>query len=245
MASAGRAVVFSGTTVAIGLLSLVVLPVPFLRSVGFGSMMIPLVSVAVATTLLPVVLSKFGRRLDWPHLRSDDRASRFWTRWAKLVVRRRWIAAGSGAAILVGLVVAATSIHLDSGSGDPNTLSQRGDAKQGLDALERSGIGDGVLTPIEILQQQADHFAKQLVRPRRQTQRPLAPILLGDIAPPDGPKPIALVTQSVDDARDLGHGHAIRGFRVRTWGHRSLVGVDAPVGQQIQLRVEQLSIQLI
>jgi putative drug exporter of the RND superfamily len=151
MASAGRAVLFSGTTVAIGLLSLVVLPVPFLRSVGFGSMMIPLVSVAVATTLLPVVLSKFGRRLDWPHLRSDDRASRFWTRWATVVVRRRWVAAGAGAAILAGLVVAATSIHLDSANGDPNTLSQQGDAKQGLVALERSGIGDGVLTPIEIL----------------------------------------------------------------------------------------------
>jgi RND superfamily putative drug exporter len=151
MASAGRAVVFSGTTVAIGLVALVALPVPFLRSVGFGGMMIPLVSVAVATTLLPVILSKFGRRLDWPHLRSDDRASRFWTRWATLVVRRRWIAAGAATAILVGLVVTATSMHLDSANGDPNTLSQQGDAKQGLDALERSGIGDGALTPIEIL----------------------------------------------------------------------------------------------
>jgi RND superfamily putative drug exporter len=151
MATAGRAVVFSGTTVAIGLLALVALPVPFLRSVGFGGMMIPLVSVAVTTTLLPVILSKFGRRLDWPRLRSDDRASRFWTRWATFVVRRRWIAAGAAAAILVGLVVAATSMRLDSANGDPNTLSQHGDAKQGLDALERSGIGDGVLTPIEIL----------------------------------------------------------------------------------------------
>lgn len=151
IATAGRAVVFSGTTVAIGLLALTVLPVPFLRSVGFGGLLIPLVSVAVATTLLPVILSKFGRRLDWPHLRSDDRAGRFWTGWASLVVRRRWIAAAAATAILGGLVVAATSIHLDASNGDPNTLSQQGPAKRGLDALERSGIGDGVLTPIEIL----------------------------------------------------------------------------------------------
>ena len=56
MATAGRAVVFSGTTVAIGLLALVALPVPFLRSVGYGGMVIPLVSLAVVTTLLPVIL---------------------------------------------------------------------------------------------------------------------------------------------------------------------------------------------
>ena len=151
MASAGRAVVFSGTTVAIGLLSLVVLPVPFLRSVGVGGMLIPLVSVAVSLTLLPVVLASLGPRLDWPHVRSDDKASRFWTRWARSVVRRRWISAGAAVAVLGALTVAATSLHLDSSNGDPNTLSQRGDAKIGLNRLEASGIGDGPLTPIEIL----------------------------------------------------------------------------------------------
>ena len=51
METAGTAVVFSGTTVAVGLLALVVLPLPFLRSVGYGGMLIPLVSVLVATTL--------------------------------------------------------------------------------------------------------------------------------------------------------------------------------------------------
>ena len=53
MAHAGRAVVFSGLTVAIGLLSMIVLPVPMLRSVGYGGVLVPLVSVAVAVTLLP------------------------------------------------------------------------------------------------------------------------------------------------------------------------------------------------
>ena len=80
METAGRAVVFSGTTVAIGLLAMIVLPLPFLRSIGYAGMLIPLVSVIVAITLLPVVLAKVGRRLDWPHIRSDDQASRSWTR---------------------------------------------------------------------------------------------------------------------------------------------------------------------
>src|SRR5689334_13864034 len=53
------------------------------------------------------------------------------------------------------------------------------------------------------------------------------------------------MTQRVDDALDLAHAHTVRGLRVGPRGHRSLVGIDAPVGQQIQLRVEQLSIQLI
>src|SRR5207248_1866320 len=90
METAGRAIVFSGTTVAIGLLALIVLPLPFMRSVGYGGMLIPLVSVLVATTLLPVLLATVGPRLDWPRIRTEDKAAKGWTRWANSVVRRRW-----------------------------------------------------------------------------------------------------------------------------------------------------------
>ena len=76
MTTAGRAVVFSGVTVAISLLSLVVLPLPFLRTVGFGGLFIPLVSVLVALTLLPVVLASAGRRLEWPRRRPPAAESR-------------------------------------------------------------------------------------------------------------------------------------------------------------------------
>jgi RND superfamily putative drug exporter len=149
MQTAGRAVVFSGTTVAIGLFALVALPVPFLRSVGYGGMLIPLISVIVALTLLPVVLSKFGTRLDWPHVRNDDKASRMWTGWAELVVRRRWIAALGASLFLAALILAATSLQL--GISNVNTIAKQGDAKQGLLALERSGIGSGALLPGEVL----------------------------------------------------------------------------------------------
>ncbi|HEY2260758.1 MAG TPA: MMPL family transporter [Solirubrobacteraceae bacterium] len=149
MATAGRAVVFSGTTVAIGLLAMIVLPLPFLRSIGYAGMLIPLISVIVASTLLPVVLVKFGNRLDWPHIRSDDQASRSWTRWARLVVHRRWFAAGAAAVVLAALVVTATG--LKPGQAAVNTLSKQGDAHVGLVALERSGLGPGSLTPIEML----------------------------------------------------------------------------------------------
>jgi RND superfamily putative drug exporter len=149
MGTAGRAVVFSGTTVAIGLLALIVLPLPFLRSMGYGGMVIPLVSVLVALTLLPVVLHSWGAKLDWPHRRTDDKASRNWTRWAQGTVKHRWVAAVGALLVLAALVVAATKMH--PGIADVNTIAKQGDAKDGLVALEKSGIGSGALLPHEIL----------------------------------------------------------------------------------------------
>jgi len=149
METAGRAVVFSGITVAIGLLALIALPLPFLHSMGYGGMLIPIVTVLVAITLLPVVLAKAGPRLDWPHRRSDEQASRAWTRWAQAVARRRWLAAGAGVAVILALALAATNLQL--GSSDADTVAQSGDAKQALVALEAAGIGEGALLPHEIL----------------------------------------------------------------------------------------------
>jgi putative drug exporter of the RND superfamily len=149
METAGRAVVFSGITVAIGLLALIALPLPFLRSMGYGGMLIPLVSTLVAITLVPVILAKAGARLDWPHRRTDDKASRVWTRWAEAVSRRRWVAAGAGTAVVLALAFAATNLQL--GTSDANTIAKSGDAKDGLVALERAGIGEGSILPHEIL----------------------------------------------------------------------------------------------
>jgi RND superfamily putative drug exporter len=149
METAGRAVLFSGVTVAIGLLALIALPLPFLRSIGYGGMLIPLVSTVVAITLLPVVLAKAGAGLDWPHRRTDDRASRAWTRWAAAVARRRWVAAAAGIGVVVALAFAATDLQL--GADDADTVARSGDAKQGLVALERAGIGEGALLPHEVL----------------------------------------------------------------------------------------------
>jgi RND superfamily putative drug exporter len=149
METAGRAVVFSGITVAIGLLALIALPLPFLRSMGYGGMLIPLVSTLVAITLLPVILSKAGAKLDWPHRRTDDKASRAWTRWAQAVSRRRWVAAGAGMAVILALALAATNLQL--GAADANTIAKSGPAEQGLKQLEKAGIGEGSILPHEIL----------------------------------------------------------------------------------------------
>src|SRR3954468_3711968 len=149
MATAGRAVVFSGTTVAIGLLALVALPLPFLRSVGYGGMLIPLVSVVVALTLLPAALASFGPRLDKHRLRSDDEASRAWTAWATMIVRSRWAAAIGAMTVLAALLISAS--HLQLGVANADSLAKSGDARTGLDTLKSSGIGSGVMAPHEVI----------------------------------------------------------------------------------------------
>lgn len=155
--TAGHSVVFSGVTVAVGLLALVALPVPFLRSVGYGAVLIPLVSTAVSLTLLPALLAVAGPFLDRPRRRRARPASvpsPAWTWWARTVIRYRWAAAAAGLAVLVLLIVPAAALRV----GPPETaaLASSGPATSGLELLESSGIGSGALTPIEVLTTPAD-----------------------------------------------------------------------------------------
>jgi RND superfamily putative drug exporter len=149
MVSAGRAVFFSGLTVGIGLLALVVLPVPFLRSAGIGGVLIPLISVAVALTLLPVLLATIGHRLDWPRIRTDNKPSLAWSAFARFTVRHRGLAALAGMATLAALIIPSTSIRL----GEPSTaaLAQSGPAHAALAKLEAGAVRSGALTPIDVL----------------------------------------------------------------------------------------------
>jgi putative drug exporter of the RND superfamily len=154
MTHAGSAVVFSGTTVAIALLALLALPVPVIRSFGIAGLLIAAVSVAVATTLLPVLLATVGPRLDWPRGRRRDRASRAWTAWAGTVVRHRWVAAGTAAAVLV--VLAGTAFSMQLGTPHAESLAQSGAARAGFESLEDSGIGPGPLAPFDALVRDGD-----------------------------------------------------------------------------------------
>jgi RND superfamily putative drug exporter len=149
--TAGRAVVLSGTVVAIGLLSLVLLPVPFLRSIGLGAMLIPLVAIAASVTLLPVILASWGPALDKHRVvRSGSTTySRRWESWANLIVRRRWIAGLAGLVIVLGLAVPALSMN--TGQPRANSLGGTGQPAQTLHALERTGVPSAVVFPIQVL----------------------------------------------------------------------------------------------
>ncbi len=148
MHTAGHAVLFSGVTAGVGMLALLIVPVPFLRGIGYGGMLIPLVSVAVTLSLLPVVLAVVGRRLDWPHLRGVH-TGRGWASWARGVVRHRAAATLLGLAVIGPLAVAG--LHLRLGTPLSDALASTGPAREGLVQLERAGIPTGVLTPMDVL----------------------------------------------------------------------------------------------
>ncbi|HUA29787.1 MAG TPA: MMPL family transporter [Streptosporangiaceae bacterium] len=149
MSTAGRSIAFSALVVAIGLLSLVLLPIPFLRSLGYAGLFIPLVSAVVALTLLPVILAGPGRRLGNAHRRRTAGPGRRWHSWASLVVRHRLLAAAAGLAILGTLLGFAT--RLSVGEPQPGSQATAGAAHDGLVALRQAGFPDGVLAPVDIV----------------------------------------------------------------------------------------------
>ncbi|MEO7980567.1 MAG: MMPL family transporter [Sporichthyaceae bacterium] len=149
MQYAGHAVVASAGTVAISLCALLVIPVPLLRSMGVGGMLIPLVSTAVVLTLLPALLGGIGPRVDWPRIRHEERASRGWTAWADLVVRFRWVAAAVALVILGALVIPIFGIKI--GQAQTSSLASGGPAFEQLQVLHDGGVPGGVVSPMEVL----------------------------------------------------------------------------------------------
>jgi RND superfamily putative drug exporter len=162
MTHAGKAVVFSGVTVAIGLLALLVLPVPFLRSVGIGGALIPLASVLTTLTLTPAILGGIGPKVDWPKIRHENVASKGWSTWARGVVKNRYAAALVGFLAMGALFASFLAIKI--GLPESNALAQRGPAYESWQTLKAGGIGTGYLTPMQVLvdKDQAQSVADKL-----------------------------------------------------------------------------------
>jgi RND superfamily putative drug exporter len=149
MGTAGRAVLLSGLTVAVGLVALVVLPVPGLRSVGYGGILIPVISTLVSLTLLPALLAKIGPRMEWPRRGKPRPIGRLWAAWGRGVVHRPWLAAGAALVILALLIAPIFSLTVGSTSAD--ALDKHGPARVTYDQLVAAGVPKGVLTPIDAL----------------------------------------------------------------------------------------------
>ncbi|HKD33969.1 MAG TPA: MMPL family transporter [Gaiellaceae bacterium] len=155
MTHAGRSVIVSGTTVAVGLLSLVVLPLPFIRSMGIGGMLIPLVSVLAAITLLPAMLATLGTKINSvrvmpkrfvDHGHPEDG---FWGRWARFVLRRPVVVAAIGLTI-VGVLV-SYGLQLTPNEAQLKNFPGSGDAIAGRSALAAAHISPGVMKPFNVL----------------------------------------------------------------------------------------------
>jgi RND superfamily putative drug exporter len=156
MTTAGRATLFSGLTVAVGLGLLVFMPVPFMRSMGVGGVLVPIVSIAASATFLPAVLAVMGRGVNRfrviPRRVLERRAAQDvtggWHRFAMAIMRRPWLWGGLAAGVLIALALAATDLHLTGGDnrGTPITT----EAARGLKIME-STLGPGALAPQQVV----------------------------------------------------------------------------------------------
>ena len=150
MRTAGHAVLASGVTVAISLIALVVIPVPLLRSMGFGGMLIPLCSVAVVLTLLPAHARRRRSTGGHPaHPQGGHRVARVDRlgpddRQAPVAVRRCRPARPRDPA-------SPRSATSSSGSPAPPPKGTASPAYQTLQTLIDGGVGTGVVSPIVLL----------------------------------------------------------------------------------------------
>jgi RND superfamily putative drug exporter len=155
MTHAGRSVIVSGSTVAVGLLSMIFLPLPFIRSIGIGGMLIPLVSVIAAITLLPAMLSTLGTKVNsirvlpkrW--MGDGHPEDGWWGRWAGFVVRHPWPIAAVGLVIVGALVF--EGFQLNASEAQVKYYPGSGSAIDGREALAAAGISPGVMKPFVVL----------------------------------------------------------------------------------------------
>jgi RND superfamily putative drug exporter len=156
METAGRATLFSGLTVAVGLALLVFMPLPFMRSMGVGGLLVPLVSIAASATFLPAFLSVMGTRVNRlrviPRHILERRAAKeetgLWHRLAMAIMRRPLLWGGLAAALMIALALQATGLKLTGG--DNRGIPITTEAARGLKTLENT-LGPGALAPQQIV----------------------------------------------------------------------------------------------
>ena len=149
MATAGRSVLFSGITVAVSLASLVLVPLPFLRSIGLGGLLIPLLSVATSLTLVPALLSAVGPRLTWPRRNAGSGPSRTWAAVARGVLKVRWLTIVL--CVVALLALAAPVLGLRLGSAQLSGLTGSSPESRAVVAATDGGVPPGVVRPVQLL----------------------------------------------------------------------------------------------
>jgi putative drug exporter of the RND superfamily len=185
MTHAGRSVIVSGSTVAVGLLSMLILPLPFIRSIGIGGMLIPAVSVLAAITLMPALLAVLGERINSVRLlptrfvdqgHPEDGA---WGRWARFVLRRPWAVAAVGTAIVAVLIF--YGLQLNPNESQLKNFPGNGTAIAGRTLLADAGVSPGVMKPFVTLVEHGGNAQAVAAK-----ERPVAGIVGATVPPGPG-----------------------------------------------------------
>ena len=145
--TAGRAVLFAGSTVIISMLGLLLMKLDSARGVAIAISLAVLLTMVASVTLLPAALGFVGRNIDrlgLPHRRRGGQST-FWYRWSRLLQRRPWPAALAGAAVL--LLLAAPALSMRLGFSDAGNGPTADTTRQAYDLVSR-GFGPGFNGPL-------------------------------------------------------------------------------------------------
>jgi putative drug exporter of the RND superfamily len=150
MSTAGRAIAFSGVTVAIGLSAMIFFQGTFLASMGAAGAIVVGIAVLYGLTFLPAVLSVLGERVDWPSWLRRRLAARkppgtgAWHSMAVWVMRRPWFVLVPAVAVLV--LAGTPFLQLRLAQGGVDQLPPSNAARQGYDTLVRDFPGQDQTT---------------------------------------------------------------------------------------------------
>ncbi|GGJ79541.1 membrane protein [Deinococcus aquiradiocola] len=151
--TAGRSVAFSGLTVAIAMAALIIPPLSFVRSMGFGGVLVVLLTVLSSVTALPACFALLGERVNSPRLlrlnwSQNAGASAAWTAFARRVTARPWVAVVSCTAVL--LTLASPAVQLKTGYAGAFGLTPGVESRDALQDVQRLGAG-GLLSNFEVV----------------------------------------------------------------------------------------------
>lgn len=148
--TAGRAVLFAGTTVVISFLGILFMRFDFVEGVAVGGAATVLVTMVASVTLLPAVLGFVGRNIDrlklpkFHKVERDHHESR-WFKWSRLIQRRPAPIAALGLIVMIVLAIPLFSIRL--GSADAGNNPEDANSRQAYDLLSE-GFGPGFNGPL-------------------------------------------------------------------------------------------------
>jgi RND superfamily putative drug exporter len=157
---AGRTLIISATTVAIGFSALLTVPISELRSIGIAGLLVTVLSVMLCTFIVPWVLGLIGHRIDAARVRPAKRfktpeslcaASERWVRWGKIITGRPWIALLVAGTPL--LILAFQARKISPGIPDHDSLPAAAESVQALHTLQgmgRSGIVQSLRVVVEL-----------------------------------------------------------------------------------------------
>jgi RND superfamily putative drug exporter len=148
MDTAGRSVLFAGTTVVIALLGMLLLGISFLNGPAVASALAVLLTMISSLTLLPALLGFFGRRVKVADGADPDTEPRGWARWSRAIEARP--RAFAAAALVLLLVVAFPITGMRLGSGDAGNDAPSKTTRKAYDLLS-SGFGPGFNGPLLVV----------------------------------------------------------------------------------------------